>query len=756
MRGHRRVWIWVGLIVVWLVLGIAYSLVTPVFESPDESYHFFVVKHLVDQRTLPVQKAETRGLWEQEGSQPPLYYALGALLVGGIDMSDTESLLWRNPQANIGDPANPGNKNLYIHPPEQDFPWHGAVLAIHVLRLFSLCLGALTVGLIGAVVRLIFPSEPGLAVVVAATAAFIPQFLFISASVNNDNLMILLGTLALYGLLRLLKKGPGTPFQWLGLGVVLGLACLTKLSGLALLGLTGVVIALVAWYHRSWRGFWLMGLSVALPVLVLAGWWYGRNLVLYGEPTGLTAMWQVVGRRTDFGRDLWGEFRGLRWSFWGLFGWFSVAMPAWVYRLLDVLTLLAVTGLLLEVGRWLNNGLWRGAWISLRCREPEWGAACRPLALLLMAGWLGLVFVSLVRWTSLTEGSQGRLLFPAVGAFALFWVLGLRAWFAARVRHLAGAVLVIPLTALAMVAPWAWIAPAFARPVAVDALPQAAIPMELPFGEAIRLRGVCFDQAQVRAGEVLRVGMYWQTARSLAEEDVVVWLRLIDLDGQVIGLEDAYPGSGTFPVALWPVDSLLADRQYVRVGSDADAPLVARLDVELYHASSGERLSGLADLPIVGRVKVTPRRWPSPPRSVAAWFDVDGAQNVGLAVPSWSKTMYIGESQSLVLVWSVRSAPQSDYTVFVHLESESGQVVGYGDGAPRRGNYPTRYWEAGEVVVDERMVHIGVDAPPGLYYLRVGLYRDAGRAAAYRSGERQSSRWPDDAVDLGVVQVRSR
>ena len=41
----------------------------------------------------------------------------------------------------------------------------------------------------------------------------------------------------------------------------------------------------------------------------------------------------------------WQEFRGLRYSFWGLFGWFSILLPNSVYTLLDGVTLLALAGL---------------------------------------------------------------------------------------------------------------------------------------------------------------------------------------------------------------------------------------------------------------------------------------------------------------------------------------------------------------------------------------------------------------------------
>jgi hypothetical protein len=102
-----------GGIALYLVLGVMYSVVTLVFEAPDESYHFLVIQHIVQHRGLPIQRADVRGAWEQEGSQPPLYYLIGSLLVGCIDLGGAEQLLWSNAQANIGDPLKPGWMHLH-------------------------------------------------------------------------------------------------------------------------------------------------------------------------------------------------------------------------------------------------------------------------------------------------------------------------------------------------------------------------------------------------------------------------------------------------------------------------------------------------------------------------------------------------------------------------------------------------------------------------------------------------------------------
>lgn len=743
--------------VLYLIAGVIYGVITPVFEAPDESHHFFVVRHIVEHRALPVQSEEARGAWEQEGSQPPLYYLIGALLVSGIDLGDADDLLWSNPQANIGDPLNPGNKNVYIHPIEQGFPWRGATLAVHVLRLYSLALGAASVGLVWRIAKLIFPRRAVLPLAIAGTVAFVPQYLFITSSINNDNLMTFLSALLVYLLLQRLYTGPGTLWNWLGIGGVLGLALLAKLSAWAFLGIAGLVIILLAWYQRSWRLALRLALAIGVGALAVAGWWYLRNLILYGEPTGLTAMWEVVGRRKDFGTELWSEFRGLRYSFWGLFGWFSITMPGWVYRLLDGFTVLAAVGLGLEVSRWFYVGLWRGAWSAFRYREPGWGAAFRPLAYLLLAV-LAIVFAAaLARWTSLTSGSQGRLLFPAMVSMAFFWVVGLRAWFPHRSRDAASIVLTLGLAGLGLAAPWLWIAPHYARPAVVSQLPQDAVPLELAFGESIELRGVRFPQAVAYPGEPFRVDLYWQTTRAPPDtNEAMVWLRLIeerpsenDASGGVVGLEDAYPGSGTLPTSLWPQDVLLAGHQYLWVGQDASAPLVARLDVGLYDAVTGRLLAqSHEDLPTIGRVKIVPRRWPKVDADVpVARFE----HGVYLASHHRGVQVRPGEKLRVALTWSVESAPQRDYQVFVHLVDDAGEIWAAGDDAPRQGSYPTSWWASGEVIADEYALSLDTDVPPGRHRVLVGWYDAGGRVPAFGS---DGTRLTGDALDLGPVEVR--
>jgi len=89
----RQHWAIALILTTFIALGFVYSLVTPIFEAPDEIYHCSFIKRLADGKGLPVQSPENAGLWKQEGSQPPLYYLIGALATFWIDTSKAEDLL---------------------------------------------------------------------------------------------------------------------------------------------------------------------------------------------------------------------------------------------------------------------------------------------------------------------------------------------------------------------------------------------------------------------------------------------------------------------------------------------------------------------------------------------------------------------------------------------------------------------------------------------------------------------------------------
>jgi predicted membrane-bound mannosyltransferase len=163
-----------------------------------------------------------------------------------INTDDIRQVRALNPHARIGIPLAQDNKNMVIHATDESFPWRGTVLAVQIIRLCSLLMGAGTVWCTYCLARLVLPDRPIMALGAMALNAFNPMFVFISASVNNDNLIILLASLILLALVRLLQRG-GSHRSLLVIGALVGLACLSKLSGLALIPLAMGALALRRW-----------------------------------------------------------------------------------------------------------------------------------------------------------------------------------------------------------------------------------------------------------------------------------------------------------------------------------------------------------------------------------------------------------------------------------------------------------------------------------------------------------------------------
>lgn len=703
----RAIWI---ILLAYLGLATIYNVTVPLFEAPDEYHHFFYVKHLADGNGLPVQSPDQKALWAQEGSQPPLYYALAALVISWIDTSDAHELLWFNLHANIGNPMQPGNKNRFVHWARERWPYRGTVLAVHLARLLSTILGAGTVYLTYRLARELLPGRTTIAYGAAALVAFTPQFDFIHAAVSNDAAIVFLATLTLWWLVRVLQGQDG----WidLALGVTLGLAALAKLSGLFLWLLAAVILVARAGMNHRWRRLWRDGALIFGTALAISAWWYVRNWRLYGDPTGLNVMLQIVGSRqppptlAQLGR----EFEGLRISFWALFGWFNVLVPTWIYRVLDAIGLVAIGGLLL--------GLWRQGMTPI----PR-----RVWLLTLPAGWLALLLAGLVRWTSLTPGTQGRLLFPAISAVMLLLALGWCQWVSRPWRRYWMGALALFMFLFALACPFGVIRPAYARPayITLDEVPAAARMSPVTHGDRIQVVGAELEREDVRPGEVLWLTVYWKTL-AWFRRDYSVFVHVLTPDGRVIGQVDTWPGMGTLPTRLLRPGTVLPDRYPVPIRYDAPAPTIARVEVGLFDRRTKQGVptfdvNGNQVDNIVGWIRVLP--WERPRADPLEPLDFRLGNVIALDGFELSVAQVRpGETLTVTLYWRAIAPINRDFTVFTHLEDDRRVVIAQHDKPPLDGLWPTSAWEPEWPVVDRYTLRVPEGTLPGRYPLLVGMY----------------------------------
>ncbi len=703
----------------FVVLGAIYSVVVPPFEASDELWHYPMVKYIADYWELPVQDPANVGPWRQEGSQPPLYYALAAVATSWIDTSDMEIVRYLNPHVDNGVATPDGNVNLVVHhPARESFPWRGTVLAIHLIRFLSVLMGAAAVYLTYLIVREVLPGQSALALAAAAVHAFTPMYVFISGAVNNDNLAVPLSSLALLMLLRLLRlpdpSGFGKPkgSRYLLLGVVLGLAALTKTSSLALTVLTALVVVVRAVRRRSWAEFFVGGLATLLPLLAVSGWWFLRNLHLYGDLTGLNAFIEILGQR-DVPADLaqlWRERYSFAAGYWGNFGGLNVPLPTWAYTVLNTVIVVAALGLVTHYALRITHYALRFTFDVSRLT---------PFAICLLFGLL--IVLSWSQWARVTWSSQGRLIFPAISVWSLLLVLGIAGWFPRRWARWAVAAFAVLLLILAALAPWLWIRPTYALPEPLTDTQVAAIPnpLETEFSGAMRLLGYDLEAEAVEPGGQVAVTLYWE-ALSPTDRDYTVFVHLLGEHDLLIAQRDTFPGMGLLSTMWLEPGDAWADRYILQVPPTAYAPDVAQVEVGVYDAVSKARLAASSggDNVRFGRVEIRARTG-DVPNPVSVNFG-DRMELVGYDLSE--RQAAPGDTVTLTLYWRGLQRMETNYTVSAQLVDAEQNKAAQDDNWPQGGAAPTAAWEPGDVIADVRALPIYPDAAPGAYDVRVAVY----------------------------------
>ncbi len=704
----------------YLLLGAAYNLIVPPFENLDEIEHFGAVRYIAETGRLPVHGAPAEAVYHyrQEASQPPLYHLLSAGLVRLLGLrADEEDILRFNPRVACGPNAPFLYDNraiLYHNPWREHSPAQGTFLMLRVLRLWSTLLQALTVAGTYALARRTFPAHPGVSLLATAIVAFNPQFLFVASGVNNDNLVTPLAVWGLYLLLHIAEEGPSAP-RLLTLGVLTGLAGLSKLSGWLLLPFASLVLIVQVLRSRPRR--WLLqtifhiGL-LAIPAAVVSGWWFWRNWCLYGDPTALAPMLELVGLR---GSPIypWNEAGLVFRSFWGQIP--CSFYPAGFYIPYLFLTVIGIVGLLL-------------GWQYLT------GPARRRVVYL--AVWFVLVLLGWLRWNMTTPAPGGRLLFPALPAIAILLALGLYA-LTRLIRPLTTRSQVIPALVIpslvirplvilfALLALWtaADILPAFYAPPPRYADPADVRPQQLVdahFGDRIRLLG--YDFRLDEKDRSLDVTLYWQPVASIAE-DYILALQLVSPvpgDNTLIWTYDSWPGHGNYPTSAWQPGEVIRDRYRFRLPAP-DLPTQAwDLQLVMYTPERGRLPAFINETPtgdriVLHRVRIQGHE-PACPESSRLTAEVRLAGSVLLTHAT--VVTDTGEAE-VTLCWKSIAPLDDDYQVFVHLYDRSGNLLAAGDGPPMGGAFPSSLWQPGDIVRD---MHRLPWSPEG-ERIAVGMYR---------------------------------
>jgi 4-amino-4-deoxy-L-arabinose transferase-like glycosyltransferase len=709
---------WLILVVIaFLALSIGYSYTFPMFEGFDETSHYRLVDYYARHWSMP----DLAHAPSHEAHQPPLYYVVGAVLVSPIDRSDFDRVFQLNPGEDINVRQNLAVTDMSLFP-------RGTTLAVRVLRLFSALLGAATVVLAYAMTRQLgLPDKTAL--LSAALLAFNPKFIMLSASVSNDIATVCLAALCLALSATIMRRAPSIRRIFV-LGVAVGLAALSKYSGLAL-GLPAVFAVLWSVFVHSERRSALQrlvvcGIALGGGVLLTCGWLFVVRWVQYGNPLA----WEQVSSLNLF------ALRPTPLSFTELISKVPALLPTtWrvnpglpEQKIGDVIAwgalILAVIGWVIGIRR---KALPATTWIlpiailgSIIALFP-WIRAYRGAedSRLLPAVFCSLAVLVGAGITALTPSHAGRWLATGLAVISFVW--------AARVPAALIQPLFPPLAPLSE-AKYIYQLPA----PEVDALPQAGMAR---FDNGLELVSATIQNDRLSPGEDARLSIIWRTVHPPIHTYALT-LEAFDAQGKSLGKWDGLPLNGQRVTYLWQIGDIYQDNYRVPISvTEGAQPTVVSIYAGWHDAAPPYPMAGISGSTavsmLVGKVKVRA----SQPITATAQHSIDAQFGGMIGLEGYDLT-----GDTLTLHWRALDHITADYQVFVHALDAKGNLIAQSDGPLP---YGSSLWDTQELVLDTRTLKglsSAATVQVGLYHLADGARLEARKADA--------SAWPDNSVVL--------
>ncbi len=425
------------------LLGLAWSLVVPAWQAPDENAHYGYVQSLVDGPGLPGDpRRHTYATEQVAAAEAANSDQVAAAPTTKPPWDPAEEAAWQRREAAVtaaqrgdGGGPNPAATNpplayLAYAVPYAATSGAGPFTRLWAMRALSVAWLLVTVCAAWLLAGEVVGRRRPLQLAAAAVAGLTPMMTFISATVSTDPLLWTTWTLALWRGVRMLKRGltPASGAWFLG---AVGAACCVKATSFALL--PAALVALAIAYRRLDRRRALPSLAPALGALaVTAGGWFavarilGRQAAAQLSGTATTGavnvrelasyLWQFYFPRLPFMTDYFTTqlpvYDVMLKGAWGRFGWLEVRFPGPFYWLLGLATV--------AVAAAAGARLWRG-----RARMDGGVAALFALA---AAGLLAGLHWTEYHVLAAHAGGfmQGRYLLPLVGLGGLALAQALR------------------------------------------------------------------------------------------------------------------------------------------------------------------------------------------------------------------------------------------------------------------------------------------------------------------------------------------
>ncbi len=659
---------------VWLAFRV------PAFSMPNEKLHYEYVALMRRTGRLPDPATSLR---PDERHQPPFYYALTTALSLPFARPPLDSEFEKNPYPYA---TVEGNRNPFLHTTPATVP------VLYLGRLLSILFGASAIASVYAAANLSLPRETSL--LIASIVAFQPMFLYLSAAFGNDLAVTAMASflLAYTTFLIVRNRGKGAYILW---GVLFAAAVLTKASAV-FLGLLLPVACLAKWQttrrtataaicaasgllgffpiYAAWlifnqkRELDSLGISPSLPL--------DRLLAL---PPGDVRLLQPYLLR------LWRSF-WLDWSV-GETGYTS----NWIYVASAILLLLFLLGGL----RWIRGSpggrilaamhwLWIVPLISLFIGVKA-----------LMVKETGFI-VPEGRWILIAWPSLAWL---AGSGWSLWWPVNRRAW-ASKYFSLVppATTLILMLVLIPRLNPQAQ------KLKDVQSIPDNATPVGLTYDGQISLLAV---RSGLFVGDrPAKVDLFWQAVTEVNRDYLVCSQLVVPMvdSWQIADRRCTFQGNGLAPSRGWQQGEIYQDEIVFRPQVELNGPTVAFILVDLL--DDEKKVPAYSDsLPVetavVEQVVLRPAETPSPGHDALLESPVEFGELLELVGLSFDQS---GEGSMVTLWWQAKASMETDYTLFVHLLDETGELLAQSDSMPDSGRSPTRVWQPGDMIRDEHQL----------------------------------------------------
>ena len=234
-----------------------------------------------------------------------------------------------------------------------------------------------------------------------------------------------------------------------------------------------------------------------------------------------------------------------------------------------------------------------------------------------------------------------------------------------------------------------------------DEAPNPSSSADHEFGTLV-LRGYDFHPDKLRPGERLPLALYWQIGTNSDAHEIVLRLDAHEL-------ERSAPAGNSYPFEAWTPGELVIDRHQPRIPRELKiGEYELQLQVEDIDGQSlGSFNLGNVSIEEIERSFATPQDMLPANTSFKDTFELTGFE------------LNADEQLTVDLYWRSLKETETDFTVFVHLFNEVGELVAQHDSWPQAGTYPTSLWTPPEIVRDTHTLLV----PPGSYSLAIGLYQ---------------------------------